>query len=453
MSQRFLRILPRLVAVMILVNLALLMGCGGSAGVDNGRIVGKVFSNLRDRSAQRLPEPGVSIVAQREGGTPPLIRTTVTDQNGVYSFPDLPTGAYVIGFAKEGFITIDTSAGATTSRTALGSQVRVFIDSGRTSVAPDVTMRAQTPSGDATFIVTVRDRLTEKLITDAVVSVGAVSQTKNSNGVYTLTVPLPRTSELAFTTETSITVQVSGRAEGFKNFGPEGVRALPGETTRFTMVMGPLDINDANSVSLEGSYRFSKFQNLLSLTQNIRLHVRNQSDVGLTETTGRLDPTSGKWIISGLPPTTSSIVRTVDLVFEHPDIETRVLQAQILPKSGTKTIIDTVVLTPTTVDVIGRARITQGTASVIPLVDPSSFALIGDLGIKVPLGQDGNFFFEDVPTRSDPAAAGFNIAVQGIATAGGVIQNGSFQNVRPVKGDSGSTTFDVGTVILTGGGQ
>src|SRR4051812_37054795 len=102
MSQRIFRILPRVFAAVILLNLALLMGCGGTAGVDNGRIVGKVFSNLRDRSAQRLPEPGVTVVTQREGGTPPIIRTTTTATDGTYAFGDLPTGAYVIGFAKEG---------------------------------------------------------------------------------------------------------------------------------------------------------------------------------------------------------------------------------------------------------------------------------------------------------------------------------------------------------------
>lgn len=405
MSQHISRIMSRVFAAVILVNLALLMGCGGSAGVDNGRIVGKVFSNLRDKSAQRLPEPGVTVVVQRESGTPQIIRTAVTGADGTYKVQDLPTGAYVIGFAKEGFQTIDTSSGATSQRTAVGSQVRVFIDSGNEAIAPDVTMVALQPSGDATVLVTVKDAVTGQAITDAVVTGNAISTTKNVNGVYTLVVPFVRRNNDDPFGSTELSVQLSARAEGFKDFPQAGnvsqVRALPGETTRFTLIMTPLGGPDTGAVTLQGTYRFSQFQNLLGLTNNIRLGVKNLSDVLVGAVDGRLIPANGTWQLVGLPPSTNSIQRSFTLIFEHPDIVTQELPAISMPKGGgTITITNPVVLEPLLVDVTGRVTTSPdaGVTNLTPGFSPGG-ARILETGQSADVAN-GIFTIVGVPARN-----------------------------------------------------
>lgn len=403
---RLLALWPRILALVIFANLALLMGCGGSAGVDNGTIIGKVFSNLRDRSAVRLPEGGVTVVAQRESGIPQILRTTVTDANGVYSFPDLPTGAYVIGFAKEGFQTIDTTSGATSQRTAVGSQVRVFIDSGRTSVSPDVTLRALFPSGDVTLIVTVRDITTGQPISDAVVSASTVTQSQNQNGVYTLSVPILRTSDDVFGSIRQITVVA--RAEGFRPFTGDGntdpqIRVLPGETQRLTINLTPLSQQDSGAIAIVGSYRFSKFQNLLALTPGIKLSVRDLSDTLLNDVQARIDPATGTWQVSGLPPSTATIARQFNFVFEHPNIHTFVLQRVLMPKTGTKSIIDPVILQAVTVDVIGGPITLSEDAGVTLFVPdgPDDYAQIVETGQKGSV-QGGQFVITEVPVRNSP---------------------------------------------------
>jgi hypothetical protein len=408
---RLLALWPRILALAIFANLALLMGCGGSAGVDNGTIIGKVFSNLRDRSAVRLPEGGVTVVAQRESGSPQIIRTTVTDANGVFSFPDLPTGAYVIGFAKEGFQTIDTQSGATSQRTAVGSQVRVFIDSGRTSVAPDVTMRALFPSGDVTLIVTVRDITTGQPITDATVTASTLSQSQNQNGVYTLNVPILRTNDDVFGSIRIITV--IARAAGFRPFTGDGntdpqIRVLPGETQRLTINLTPLSQQDSGAIAITGSYRFSKFQNLLARTPGIRLSVRDLSDTLLNDVTARINPADGTWQISGLPPSTPTISRQFNFVFEHPNIHTFVLQRVLMPQTGTKTIVDPVILQPVTVDVIGSRNLSEDNGVTVFQPDGAEdYAQIimetggGPSILKVSV-VNGQFLIPDVPVRNSP---------------------------------------------------
>lgn len=455
MAQRFYRILPRLVAVVILVNLALLMGCGGTAGVENGRIVGKVFSNLRNASAQRLAEPGVTVVAQREGGTPLLVRTTVTATDGTYTFPDLPTGAYVIGFAKEGFRTIDTQAGATSTRTAVGSQVRVFIESGRTSVAPDVTMVALQPTGDATIIVTVKDRVSGVPITNAIVTANAVTQTKNVNGVYTLVVPFVRANDSDAFGSKDLSAVISARAEGFENFpianDVSTVRALPGETTTFTAIMTPLGPPDAGAVTLQGTYRFANFQNQLALTTNIRLGVRNVSDGLISAIEGRLNPANGTWVISGLPPSTSTIQRTFDLAFEHPDIVTNVLSGQTMPKGGTVTITNPVVLQPLLVDVIGRVTVSADSgATVNDPVDDANFSVarIVETGQSATL-SGGTFQIKNVPSRNINGETGWKLRITAKSKTTGNIFKANDVTINPLNTTNSNDpvpVFDVGLI-------
>jgi hypothetical protein len=123
------------------ILLALLAGSAqaGSAGVSDGAIAGVVTD------VNGSPVGGVFVVAQRAEQQPPLIRTTRSDAQGRYYLP-VPTGAYTLGFSRQGFSTRDTAQGDPNARTALGAQVRTFVEPGQTARRPRPRSSCGTPS-------------------------------------------------------------------------------------------------------------------------------------------------------------------------------------------------------------------------------------------------------------------------------------------------------------------
>ena len=461
MSQRAFEILPRLLAAVILVNLALLMGCGGDAGVQDGGIVGKVFSNLHDLSAQHAAEPGVTVVAQRESGIPALIRTTTTDANGNYAFSGLPTGPYVIGFAKDGFRTIDTASGDTAQRTAVGGQVRVFIDSGHTAIAPDVTLSALQPSGDATVIVTVIDRSTGLTIPGAVVTAGPITSSKNTNGIYTITVPVLRRDDSTPFGNPNV-IGITATAEGFgpvTDAAAQNVQIQPGETTKFTVVLSPFSQTDPGAVEVSGTYRFSKFQLQMERITTIKLSVRNPA-IPDALPTAAVNVQDGTWAVSGLPPDSAAIQqgpRKFDFVFQHPDIFTATLPAVVMPKSGAKNIADPVILTPITATVIGTVlgSADGGTTTFIP-GDSGDLAEIVELGLVGSIiNGTGQFSIGGVPVQqaaSDTTGWTLRIIVKNPNSSNRFKVD--VANLRPLSNQpstqqSPEPVFNIGTVVAS----
>jgi hypothetical protein len=442
MSQRTIhQHLSKLLVLAVGLNLMLLLGCGGTAGVENGSIIGKVFSNLRDASATRGPESNVNVLVQREGGTPPIIRTTFTDANGNFVVSDLPNGQYVIGYAKEGFRVIGTQAGDTSQRTALGTSVRVFVDNGRTSVAPEVTLRALEPTGDAIVIVTVQDQLTGLPITDATVTAGPVSTTQNTNGVYTLTVPLVGRPDEQFGTGTALAITIQAVAEGFVLQQLLNQRVFPGQTRRFTIALPPLGAQ--NAVTVDGTFRFSSFQSLLSLIQGISLRVQDTNFVGTVTNA------TGIWLVTGLPASTSSITRQFNFVFSHPDLKTFVLQRVVLPKQGTKTITQPVVLEPNTVDVMGMVFVGANPDQQLIPNGADDRVTIQETGQTASL-VNGSFLIPRVPTRQAPSSTPYTIRVTATDPQARIIRCQDISNVRPTSDGSANPVFILPKIVVTG---
>lgn len=309
MLLRLHRQLPKLLSCGILLSLFLLLiGCGGQAGVENGQIVGKVYANLQGTSATRAPEAGVAVVAQREsGGEPRVIRTTTSDANGGYVFSGLPLGTYVLGFAKEGFVPIETQAGSSSQRTAVGTQVRIFVEPGLTAKAPDVTMRAVEPSGDVTLVLTILDLYTGQPVTDATVSVVGQATTQNTNGVYTVTVPLIGNNQTPFGGGTNLQATITINAEGYVRDQTEAFTGLfPGQVRQKTKLLQPIQNVADGGVTVTGTWRFAKYQRQLEVasTANIALSVKDLSGVGT-----QVNVPNGTWIVSNLPPSTATITR------------------------------------------------------------------------------------------------------------------------------------------------
>ena len=198
----------------------------GSAGVRNGSISGRVLGS------DLTPIAGAFVVAQRNDQDPKVIRSTRTDAQGRY-FLGLPTGAYTIGFSAFGFRTIDTREGDPNNQTALGAQVRAFVESGSNSLIQDVDLKAVPPSGNGSTVIGLTDAVTGDPVGDATVIVGSAATTQGSNGVFRLQVPVQVGDDGQLSTQ-----PVSIQADGFRAFESE-VKVVPNVEQRFTFALQP----------------------------------------------------------------------------------------------------------------------------------------------------------------------------------------------------------------------
>jgi hypothetical protein len=399
MSQRLRHLVPKVLSAGILLNLLLLLGCGGTAGIDNGQIIGKVYSNLQGTVAERNVEPGVTVVAESQS-SPKLIRNAVTDLSGVFVFPGLPVGEYILGYAKEGFITMSTAQGSSATQTAIGTQIRLAVEPGRTSVAPDVTMRAAAKAGNLTLHVTVLDAASGEPITDATVATSSISTTENVQGVYTLSVPIIPSSELPFGSFRSVDINVA--ADGFNANTLTLSNITAGLAYNRTVRLQPL-----TSGRIEGTYRISSYQTLLSrITPSVRI-----KDFGSSFGNGSANSQNGTWTVVNLPPSTTSITRQYDIVFSHPDVKTYTLQRVVMPRDGTKTITQPVLLEPITVDVIGTIYV-SGDAGVTQYTPNGAEdkVWIEETGQTASV-VNGQFLIPKVPVQQATTDVGWNLRV------------------------------------------
>ena len=156
--------LSRLI-IFLLTTFITAISFAGSAGVKNGFVEGMV------RAVGGNPLPGVNVVLVRENSTP-LIRNTLSNANGVFQFPQVPVGLYTLGFAKFGFEPITTEAGAPESQSAIGSQFRVYVESGAHVKATPVTLKELSSHGKAVVSLKLVDQVTGEPVPSAVVTLG-----------------------------------------------------------------------------------------------------------------------------------------------------------------------------------------------------------------------------------------------------------------------------------------
>ncbi len=384
-------------AGLVLTAVAIIVGCGGNAGVDNGTVTGKVFSNFSQGVAGRVPESGVTIVAQRETDPPQVVRTGLTDSNGEYVLGDLPTGAYVIGFAKDGFQTIDTRSGATAQRTALGEQVRVFVEPGGVSLAPEVTLRKLAGVGNSTVIVTIFDRITGQPINNATVTVGtATTSNGGNNGVYTLEVPVNvNNPEAPFGQPNSERIIVA--ADGFAADSANFVVPIADQTVRTTISLRP------EQAIIQGIIRVAQFEQLYN-RQTILINVSN-ANLNEQQT---INP-DGSFTIT-VPRSTPSLTRQFNLVFTHPGLDTFTLSNVVAPVGGGRTLSQVVEMRPRLVDLVGNVIDSLGQA-------PNNLGPVADTATILQTGQqstiiNGTYTIPQVPVGTDAGAGAGGLTIQ-----------------------------------------
>lgn len=415
----------------ILAGLWSVLGCGGAAGIENGTIIGRVFHNidLASRTAQLGPESNVAVVAQRESGTPLIIRSTLSDSNGVYMFTDLPNGPYVIGFQKEGFLSVTTESGASAQRTAVGSKIRVFVEPGRTSIAPDVTLRAVQETGNFTLIVTVLDRTTGDPVRQATVRVGNIATTDNQSGVYTLVVPIVGTVNDFNAAPSTQLLEIF--AEGFVD-GLFQVLPLVSQSFRVTLFLDP------NVGSFAGTARVNPFPQLT--VTGIQVSVQGLVTVGGQNVQGTVGE-DGRWQVGPIPVSNPQTTRQFNLVFSHPDLKTFVLQNVVAPRTGTKNLAQTVVLERVTVDVIGTVVDSSGNA---PNAEGDTVTVV-ETGQQVNL-VNGTYTIPKVPQQTGTGATGFTLQVRVRNRTTNTQETGSATGVLPRSDGTANPVFVVPTI-------
>ena len=420
----------RIIAGTVLVSLGVLFGCGGSAGVQEGTVVGRVFSDASSISGSRSPISGVTVVIRREGFTPAVIRRTLTDANGNFVFSDVPTGGFTIGYAKEGFLPIDGGNGASTTLTnAFGRDL--FVEPGQTVVVPDVTMETNRQTGSGTVIITVLDGVTGDPVTHATVTAGMVATANGgNNGVYTLNVPiLPSDTSSKEGPLDDSAKRVSIQADGYQPENAVTIGPIANETIRRTVYLNPL------TVTIDGVVKISKWQALFNL---------GQVEIRVTNTLGpaSVGPApNGLFTIAGIPASNSNLTRTFNLRFTHPDLQTVMLTNIVAPRAGDRTIPMTVVMTPLVVDVSGT------------VVDSGSLPASGT-AVLVQTGQiasvvNGSYTFSGVPVRQATGDIPYTIEIRVFNALGGA-ETGSITGILPQSDGSTNPIFFVPLIRTSG---
>jgi len=414
---------PRIIAVSLLISLGVLFGCGGSAGVQDGTVVGRVYSDASSISSNRSPISGVTVVIRRQSYVPEVVRRTLSDANGNYVFTDVPVGEYFIGFSKEGFLPIDVNSGGSPTRTNYVAQ-DFFMESGQTVTVPDITMETNRQTGSGTVIITVLDSITGDPVTHATVTVGtAVTSNGGNNGVYTLSVPIqPTDQDTSGTPLQDSSKRVSIQADGYQLDDTVFVGPVANETIQRTVVLRPLE------VTIDGLVRIDKWQALFNLS-NVEVKITNTSG----PSTASPAP-NGLFTITAVPASNSNLTRTLNIRFTHPDLQTVVLSNIVAPRAGDRTIAMTVSMTPITVDVSGSVVDSgnlqaNGTATVVETGQQTSIV-------------NGSYTIPGVPVRQASGDTGFTIEIRVFNALGGS-EKGSISSVKPQSDGSASTIFFV----------
>ena len=375
----------KILAVLQIFMLLFLMGCS-NAGVSNGSIRGTVFSNRAGGSLSKTPEPGVNVVAVFDG-SPEIIRTEQSDGNGQYSFSSLPVGKYTLGFLKDGFEPITTEKGTSRTQTAIGEgTVRVFVETGSTVTAADVTLVEKAPEGDGTVIVNVIDRVTGDRVDGATVTVGTASTNNSSNGQYVLTVSVQAPADGSQTAGEPLPLTIN--AEGYATDGevPSNLPALAGQTVAYTITLPPV------LGSLEGQVSFEKYDQLYDISQ-VKVTVDGVPDSILNASVG------GNGFFSlQVPVRTATNQRSYTLRVTRKGFLDQVANNILGPIAGSIRV-DIPPLVPETVTIVGTVEnpFTQFPAVVVEA------GLEGGITGGTPLVQGtlGTYSIDGVPTNTD----------------------------------------------------
>lgn len=345
----------------------------GSAGLKNGSIGGNVYSD------NGKPLAGANVVIVKEGD-PPIIRSTVSNANGAYYFPSVPIGAYTLGYSKYGFKTISTAQGKPEDQTAIGAQVRVYVESGMSVSAPSVRLDSLGPFGQASVKIQVVDQFTGQEVRDATVILGNTATTSSSgNGEYLLHLNIPP-GESPGAANQALQIQ----APGFDDVADE-IQAIAGQTTEYIVELPP------KVATIEGRLDFSAFP-LNNLASQTSVQVR-----GIPKEFAQATVSDDGNFSVKVPVSTRNTKKSYDLVFHTKGFQPMVVSNVMAPEAGAVTLSAPVVLAAIVTPVTGQVATRFGSSGVPSGVNQ---AFLEELGISTSV-SGGNYTFSAVPTGVD----------------------------------------------------
>ena len=438
----------RIAAFIMVLSVFGISGCGSPSGVENGLISGTVYGNSSGGSVSKAPLAGVSIVAVREGQEPEVIRNTITDSNGEFILSDLPTGPYVIGYSIDGFRTITTEEGNTADRSAVGDQVRVYVEPGVTSFAPDQSLVKLAEDGDGTLVITVLDNVTGEPVTHAnVVAGSAVGSNGGSNGVYTLSVPVITAQDAPAGTQPALThYNIIADGYSYTNYNSGDVQLVANETIYLTVAISP------SFSFVSGTIEISTFESLYNLDEILITSdtiPKNLLNQGMTiEANG--------YFTLRVPCSNTFNTRQINFRFSHPLMRDTVVSNVIAPDvNGTRHMTSPVVLNPITVDVVGSVADSFGNgpnqSNPSGLPDMVTIQQTGQMANIV----NGSYTIVDVPicgSASTPAsltinATGYNPLATNPSGGVGLIESKSL-DIVPLSDGTSNPVFQAPLIAL-----
>ncbi|MBI3894019.1 MAG: carboxypeptidase regulatory-like domain-containing protein [Candidatus Wallbacteria bacterium] len=389
------------------------------SGVSNGAIQGVAYASGGE------PLGGVSVVAVREEA-PPIIRSAVTDEMGNFFLGDLYVGTYTLGFSKYGFRTITTQQGDPQNRTALGSQVRAFVEPGRVSTVGSVRLVPDAAAFGGTVTVQVADSVTGEPVEDASVIVGpSAANGPGPGGRYVLQVP-PTADPNGGLAPVRAIVQADGFA------AQESLVTLaPNSNTNVFFRLQPA------KALLTGQVRLGFGIPLEEITQ-VRVLVAN---VDPNQASGRVVDTSGNFEVS-VPASTSTRVRNFTLLFVLNGARVATVANVIAPRAGARTLPGPVPIDPVTTTLAGQVVLSDGT---LPSGLGFDQAVVLELGRAFPL-LNGTFQIPGVPVGRT-----FNIQVQATNPFTRRVELGQLQ-VTAVSDGSPNPVFQLPLIVTRAGG-
>lgn len=341
----------------------------GSYGVSDGAISGTVLDE------DGYPLEDVFVVAQRTEGTPAVIRSTRTDAQGRFYLPT-PTGGYLLGFSRFGFQTLTTEQGEVEQRTALGAQVRAFVEPGQTALVQDITLLPTASQTSSPLHVTLSDSITGDLVPGATVIVGSSVTTGGSSGQYQLDV-VPAIGEDGAPQPLPVIVQ----ADGFQPFQSQ------------TTVVGG---GNAQSVSFPIQPRLTTLSGLIELDPTIPPEKVPEIQVLVDRVAPEFaqgQVREGGYFEVSVPASNSAMTRTFDLRFVLENASIAVLTGIQAPRGGSRSLGRAVRLESVKTGVSGSVVSSSGS---VPNGGRVTQAVIVELGIAVPI-QGGSFQLQGVP--------------------------------------------------------
>ena len=410
---RFIKILITifLLAVILKKNID-----AGSAGVKNGTISGLIHST------NKQPISGVSVTISRDE-KPPIIRSTISDQNGYYVFYNVPVGKYNLEFSKLGFSSIqdfDSNSNDSSGR----AQKHVYVESGAFVNAPPTVLRSLGAFGETEVEIRLIDQITGESITNASITLGnQATNSANSAGQFNLSLNISPSNRDVPESKLSIV------APGFETF-TDTIATIPDQNNSFLIPITP------KMGLIEGTIDFSNFpqSNLSSVTS---IQVPNiPADVLDAE----IDP-SGYFKVA-VPLSTKSNLRVFDLKFHTRGFKPLILKNIPAPFSGANTLVQPIKLMVITKAISGEVVTGNGAP---PMPSGLNQAFIKELGISAAI-SNGKYHFNAVPIGVDLSLSVFTMngigKVEKIETTFKATENGREIFVLPTLITQSAETLD-----------